>query len=191
MVESTYNRTYIKKRPFCNIVLTIWFNESIFFSIHSELSLLISIFFIIFWLNGLKAFDSLVTVSEVHCRGRKWFEQVDFNHEIQRNQSWRTQERASHMHSDHNTEKWKIQKLQEKFPSKVKHREKYATFEPDGQKDMLKWRRPYVNWGKKWFSIFIAISWFRWMNISFSYTLHFISIKIKSPPLETNFEFFF
>ena len=47
-------------------------------------------------------------------------------------------ERASHMHSDHNTEKiMENQKLQEKVPSKVKNREIDDTFEPDGQKDML------------------------------------------------------
>ena len=47
-------------------------------------------------------------------------------------------ERASHMHLDHNTEKrMKNKKIHEKVPSKVKNREKYATFEPDGQKDML------------------------------------------------------
>ena len=57
------------------------------------------------------------------------------------------------MHSDHNTEKkeWKIQKLPEKVQDKVKIREKDAAIEPDGQKNTLTWRRPYVTYGKNGF----------------------------------------
>ena len=59
------------------------------FLFHSELYLMISIFLIIFWRNGLNAYDSSVTMHELHCGGWKWFDQLDFNHEIQGSQSWR------------------------------------------------------------------------------------------------------
>ena len=36
MLRFFYNRTYMSKRPFCNILLTVWFNKSISFSISSS-----------------------------------------------------------------------------------------------------------------------------------------------------------
>ena len=46
-----------------------------------------------------------------------------------------------------NTKKdWTIKTIQEKVPNKV-YKKKDATLEPDGQNDMLTWRRLYVSWG--------------------------------------------
>ena len=67
-----YNRTYMSKRPFCNILLTVWFNKSISFSISSSFGTIsgdFDIFLLFFCRNGLNACDSSVTMRELHCGG--------------------------------------------------------------------------------------------------------------------------
>ena len=72
LIEIFYNRTYMRKRPVSHILLTVWSIKIIFFSLfvlHSELSLVISIFFHYFVMNDLNAYDSQVMMRELHCGG--------------------------------------------------------------------------------------------------------------------------
>ena len=79
-----YNRTYMSKRPFCNILMTVWFNKSISFSISSLFGTIsgdFDIFLLFFWRNGMNACDSSVTVNyivEVENGSNRWISTMKF-----------------------------------------------------------------------------------------------------------------
>ena len=109
-----YNRTYMRKRPFSNIVLTVWFIKIIFslFLLDSELSLAISIFFHYFlmkrseciWSTSHDAWSSLRGLKLVRTGGFQPWNSREPIMTDSRNVVY-SLERASYLHSDYNTEK--------------------------------------------------------------------------------------
>ena len=109
-----YNRTYMTIRPFCNILLTIWFNEGISFSISISFGAIsddfdISHYFLTkrsecIWFISYDAWTSLRRLKMVRTAGFQPWNSREPIMTASRNVA-NSLKQASHMHLDHNTEK--------------------------------------------------------------------------------------
>ena len=85
ILEFFYNRTYTSKRPFCNILLTIWFNKSISFSISTSFGTIsgdFDIFYYFFdetvWMHVIHQLRCVNFIVEVENGSNSWISTMKF-----------------------------------------------------------------------------------------------------------------